>query len=118
MPQRGLDDRLTFLSHSPARAADWRLAGAVTLVSAIAFAVVVPYAQVQLPAVWGFIPSYQAALATNDLITAVLLYAQFGQLRSRALLLLAAGYLFTALMAIAHALSFPGLFSPTGLLGA
>src|SRR5205807_855685 len=60
----------------------------------------------------------QSALATNDLITAVLLYAQFTQLRSRALLLLAAGFFFTALMAIVHALTFPGLFTPTGLLGA
>src|SRR5690242_21721767 len=100
MPTRGLDDRLTFLSHSPARAADRRLALAVVAVSAGAFAVLAPFAQVQLPAVWAFIPSYQAALATNDLITAVLLYAQFGQLRSRALLLLASAYLFTALMAV------------------
>ena len=33
------------------------------------------------------------------------------------MLLLASGYLFTAVMAAGHALSFPGLFSPTGLLG-
>jgi len=33
-------------------------------------------------------------------------------------LALAAGYLFTALMAGVHTLSFPGLFAPTGLLGA
>ena len=72
-----------------------------------------------MPTVWAFIPSYQSALATNDLITAVLLYAQFGQLRSRALLLLAAGYLFTALMAIVHALTFPGpVRAGPGLLGA
>src|SRR6185295_6303319 len=32
--------------------------------------------------------------------------------------MLATGYLFTAAMAVAHALSFPGLFSDTGLLGA
>ena len=118
MPQRGLDDRLTFLSHSPARAADRRLALAVAILSALIFAIIAPFAQMQLPAVWAFIPSYQAALATNDLITAVLLYGQFAQLRSRALLLLAAGYLFTALMAIVHGLTFPGLFAPSGLLGA
>ena len=39
-------------------------------------------------------------------------------LRSRALLLLASGYLFTAAAAIVHALTFPGLFAPTGLLDA
>ena len=36
----------------------------------------------------------------------------------RALLALAAGYLFTALIVIPHALTFAGAFSPTGLLGA
>ena len=72
----------------------------------------------QLPAVWGFVPSYQSALAVNDLITAGLLFAQYAAFRSRALLLLACGYLFTALMAVVHALTFPGLFAPEGLLGA
>jgi PAS domain S-box-containing protein len=117
MSQRGSDD-LTFLSRLPARRIDRRLALAVAAASALIFALTVPFAQVQLPVIWAFIPTYQSALATNDLITAVLLYAQFGLLRSRALLLLAAGYLFTALMAVIHALTFPGLFAPGGLLGA
>jgi PAS domain S-box-containing protein len=117
MSQRGPDD-LTFLSRLPARPIDRRLALAVAAASALIFALAVPFAQVQLPVIWAFIPTYQSALATNDLITAVLLYAQFGLLRSRALLLLAAGYLFTALMAVVHALTFPGLFAETGLLGA
>ena len=69
----------------------------------------------QVPA---FVASYQSALAINDLITAVLLLSQFAVLRSRALLLLASGYLFTAAAAVVHALTFPGLFAPTGLLGA
>lgn len=53
-----------------------------------------------------------------DLITAVLLFGQFNFLRSRALFVLASGYLFTAFIAFAHALTFPGVFSPTGWLGA
>ncbi len=65
-----------------------------------------------------FVASYQSALAVNDLITAVLLFSQFVVLRSWALLLLASGYLFTAAAAIAHALTFPGLFAPTGLFHA
>jgi PAS domain S-box-containing protein len=47
-----------------------------------------------------------------------LLFSQFAVLRSRALLLLASGYLFTAPTALIHALTFPGLFAPNGLLGA
>jgi PAS domain S-box-containing protein len=110
-------EQRAFLLTVPARLSDRRLALAVVAVSAAIFAAAAPFAQVQLPAVWGFVPSYQSALAINDLITAILLYAQFRSLRSRALLLLASGYLFTALMAVVHALSFPGLFAPTSLIG-
>jgi hypothetical protein len=46
------------------------------------------------------------------------LFSQFSIIRSRALLGLANGYLFTALIVIPHALTFPGAFAPTGLLGA
>ncbi|HKS60285.1 MAG TPA: MASE4 domain-containing protein, partial [Xanthobacteraceae bacterium] len=118
MPPRTLDQPASFLSRLPARPIDYRLALAVAATSALVFVIAVPFAKIQLPAVLGFIPTYQSALATNDLITAVLLYAQFGLQRSRALLWLAAGYLFTALMAIVHMLTFPGLFAPEGLLGA
>jgi diguanylate cyclase (GGDEF)-like protein len=65
-----------------------------------------------------FIAIYESALVINDLITAVFMFGQFHILRSRSLLFLASGYLFTAFLAIAHALTFPDLFSPTGLLGA
>ncbi len=65
-----------------------------------------------------FIAMYEAALLINDLITAALLFGLHGVFRQRALLHLATGYLFTAAMAIPHALTFPGLFSDSGLLGA
>src|SRR5215471_2107397 len=111
-------DRRSFLLSSPPRRFDRRLAVAVVAASLAIFAAAAPFARVQLPAVWAFVPSYQSALAINDLITAILLYAQFPTFRSRGLLLLAGGYLFTALMAVVHALTFPGLFAPAGLLGA
>jgi hypothetical protein len=53
-----------------------------------------------------------------DLITAVLLYEQFSRLRAVSVLTLAAGYLFDALLIVAHTLTFPGALTPTGLLGA
>jgi PAS domain S-box-containing protein len=88
------------------------------LVSTLFFLAAIPFAKLQLPQIWPFIPAYQAALATSDLVTAVLLFAQFSIVRRYGLLALACGYLFTAAMAVIHALSFPGLFAPTGLLGA
>src|SRR6185369_15515320 len=102
---------------SPSRV-ERRAALTVVLVSIVVFLALVPFAKVALAQVPAFIPIYQSALIACDLITATLLWGQYGILRSRALLVLAAGYLFSALMAIAHAMSFPGLFAPGGLLGA
>ncbi len=111
------EDRALLSTTLPSRA-DRRLALGVTLVSAAIFAALVPFAKVPLQPAAAFIPAYQSALVVSDLITAVLLFGQYRNLRSRAFLALAVGYLFTAFMAAAHALSFPGLFAPSGLLGA
>ncbi|KRQ96274.1 PAS domain S-box protein [Bradyrhizobium valentinum] len=108
------DERNVFLSTVPATRDDRVAALVVVAVSAVLFACVLPFATVPLPAIPAFIASYQSALAINDLITAILLFSQFALLRSRALLLLASGYLFTAAAAIIHALTFPGLFAPAG----
>ncbi|MGY8710113.1 PAS domain S-box protein [Bradyrhizobium sp. 18BD] len=111
-------DRSTFLSTLPASAADRTAALAIVGISSILFALAVPFAGIPLLPVPGFVASYQSALAVSDVITAVLLLSQFSVLRTRALLLLATGYLFTAAAALVHALTFPGLFTPTGLFGA
>jgi signal transduction histidine kinase len=73
---------------------------------------------IQLGRIEAFIPAYATAMFVNDSITAVLLFAQFSILRSRALLAIASGYLFTALIVIPWMLTFPGVFTPSGLLGA
>src|ERR1700716_3343984 len=111
-------DKSIFLSTRPATSRDRMAALAVVGISSILFACAVPFAGVPLAPVPAFIASYQSALAINDLITAILLFSQFAILRSRALLLLACGYLFTSAAAVVHALSFPGVFAPTGLLNA
>jgi signal transduction histidine kinase len=112
------DERPVFLSTLPAGRVANRLALAVVLVSVAIFLALAPFAKVRLPPVFAFIPIYESALVINDLITAVLLLGQFMLLRSPSLLTLAGGYLFTAFITVSHALTFPGLFSPTGLLGA
>jgi len=112
------NERSIFLSTLPASSRDRTAALAVVGISSVLFACAVPFAGVPLAPVPEFVASYQSALTINDLITAILLFSQFGILRSRALLLLASGYLFTAGAAIVHALTFPGLFAPAGLLDA
>ena len=94
------------------------LAITIVLMSSAIFLAAVPFAKTPLVQLWAFIPLYESSLLITDLITAVLLYGQFNVSRSRGVMLLANGYLFTALMAVAHALTFPGLFVPGGLLGA
>jgi PAS domain S-box-containing protein len=112
------DDHNIFLSTMPATRRERGTALAVVVVSAILFAALAPFAGVPLARFPAFVASYQSALAINDLITAVLLFSQFVVLRSWALLVLASGYLFTAAAALVHALTFPGLFTPNGLLHA
>ncbi|MBR0696413.1 PAS domain S-box protein [Bradyrhizobium lablabi] len=112
------NDRSIFLSTLPASRGDRTAAVTVVAISAVLFAIAVPFAGTPLTPVPAFVASYQAALAINDIITAVLLFSQFAILRSRALLMLASGYLFTAGAAVTHALTFPDLFAPSGLLGA
>ncbi len=118
MNEASIGELQVFLSAVPAGRRERRLAIAAALVFALVFIALAPSASMLLPPVWAFIPSYESALAVNDLITAVLLFSQFAILSGPALLVLAAGYLFSSAMAVCHALSFPGLFSPTGLLGA
>ena len=112
------DDSRLFLATRPASLAARRRAWRVIALSALLFALLLPFATQALVPVPAFIPIYESALVISDLITAVLLYGQFRILGRSAMGVLAGGYLFTALMASLHALSFPGLFAPGGWLGA
>jgi diguanylate cyclase (GGDEF)-like protein len=111
------DESAAFLSTQLAGRRAARISLGAVLVSAAFFVAGLPFATVQLAAVPAFIPAYESALVICDLITAVLLFSQFNFQRSRALFVLACGYLFTAFIAFAHALTFPGVFAPAGLLG-
>ena len=84
----------------------------------VALVITIPLTNIQLARIDAFIPAFETAIVFNDLVTAALLFAQFSILRWRALLVLANGFLFTALIVIPHALTFPGAFTRTGLLGA
>jgi signal transduction histidine kinase len=81
------------------------------------FALTWPFAHLSLPKIDAFVPSLAAALFVSDIVTAVLLFGQFSILRQWALLVIANGYVFSALIVIAHALAFPGAFSDSGLFG-
>ncbi len=111
-------ERPVFLSDQPAGRAECRFAAAVIGGSTLIFLGLAPFAKLPLTPVSAFIPIYQSALLINDLITVVFLLGQSQFARGKALIVLAGGYVFTALMSSIHALTFPGLFAPEGLLGA
>jgi signal transduction histidine kinase len=95
-----------------------RAALVLTILMLLAFAAVAPFSAQPLAQLNALFPSLNALVFVTDLVTAVLLFAQYTIWRSRALFALACGYLFTALIVVPHSLTFAGAFSPTGLLGA
>lgn len=106
-----------FLALLPAGPNDKRLIVAVIVASLVVFAAAAPFAQVQLPRIEAFIPAYQSALVLAELVTAALIFGQYLLTRRRALRMLGSGYLFSGALATAHALSFPGLLAPSGVIG-
>ena len=119
MPLKGVWEESTYslATALPTERQRW-LTFAVAVVVLAAFAALAPFALIRWPRVDGFIPLVQAVIATTDVVTGALLLGQFAVARSRALLVLASGYLFSGLAVVVHTLTFPGAFSATGLLGA
>ena len=90
------------------------------IVAAIVLAatgVITAFGATQLQQIDGFIPAINFVIFVSDLFTAALLLSQASIIGSHRLLVLASGYLFSALMVVSHALTFPGAFAPSGLLG-
>jgi hypothetical protein len=105
------------LANIPPSAGQRRTARILVLALLVILAATWPFATLKLPAIDAFVPSLAAALFVSDCVTAVLLFGQFTILRQWALLVIANGYVFSALIVVAHALAFPGAFSRTGLFG-
>jgi signal transduction histidine kinase len=101
----------------PASAEQRRVALGVVIFLSVVFAVVIPFAPLQVGRIDPFIPVVQSIICVTDLITAVLLFAQYSIRPQRALLALASGYICSGLFAFLQTLEFPGAYSATGLLG-
>ncbi|HEY0801702.1 MAG TPA: MASE4 domain-containing protein, partial [Steroidobacteraceae bacterium] len=112
------DDGGAFLSRAAVGPRELRLCLTLIAISAIVFVTCVPYVRVPLQPSPAFVAIYNAVSILNDFTTSVILFGQFNILRSRALLLLASGYLFASLISVVQLLAFPGMFAATGLLGA
>ncbi|MGB6285404.1 MAG: MASE4 domain-containing protein [Xanthobacteraceae bacterium] len=98
----------------PPTARQRRLAVALIIVLFIGFSVTAPFAATQLARIDSFVPAVEAINIVTDLVTAGLLFNKFPIIGLRALLLLASGYLFSALTIIPHVLSYPGVLTVSG----
>jgi hypothetical protein len=111
------DQHFMLSSLSPGRAQKRLALATVLVLLVVLFIADGPLSTLQPGRIDIYIPASTTAIFVVDSITAVLLFAQFSILRSRALLVIASGYLFTALIVIPWMLTFPGIVTPTGLLG-
>ncbi|QYY34171.1 GGDEF domain-containing protein (plasmid) [Cupriavidus pinatubonensis] len=93
-------------------------AGITALLILLVFAIAVPRATMTLPAVGPFMPMCALTVFTTAGIATFLLTAQFTATRQPLLGALGGAYAFTALAVAVQLLTFPGVFTPTGLLGA
>ena len=104
------------LSALPAPRGQRRAALAVSLLMVLMFVATAPFARLPWLNLPIFIPIQKTLMFATDLITAALLFGQYSIAQRLPLNILAAGYLFTALITIPHTLTFPGVFSEHGLL--
>ena len=111
------DQHFILSSLPPSSAQKWLALGIVLGLMVALCLVLWPFGGMQLGALHSFVAVYTTAMFGTDSITAILLYAQFSILRSRAILVIASGYLFTALLIVPYVFAFPGVLAPNGLVG-
>jgi len=111
------EDFPLLIATMPATAQQRALAVGVVVVLTVAAAAIAPFANIQVAQVDAFIPVIQTVTSVIDLVTAILLFAEFSIQPQRALLALASGYIFSGAFAFLQTLSFPGAYAPAGLIG-
>lgn len=87
------------------------LAASLSVLLVGALLLTAPFARLPTANTEPFVPAYAAAVLVIELTISALLMALFYVRRSRAVLLLAVGYLFSGLMVVPWALTFPGVFT-------
>lgn len=93
---------------------------ATLVVSAMIFAGIASaaYGSATGPQFRAFLPLVMGSIIITELMSAYLLLAQFMEMRSKALVFAGAAYLSAGLLVIPYLLTFPRVFTETGLFGA
>jgi signal transduction histidine kinase len=99
----------------PASARQRKIAFGAFIILVAVIAVTLPFANVQLARIDGFVPAVQTVMCAADLFTAVFLFAQYSIFPQRALLVLATGYVFSGLFVFLQTLAFTGAYAPNNL---
>jgi diguanylate cyclase (GGDEF)-like protein len=89
----------------------------VVLAAVVLFSLVTPFARTPLAQITAFIPMFESVLVFCSVISGVMILQQYATLRSNSILLLGVGYIYTAIIASFHLLTFPKAFSRGELLG-
>ncbi|MEJ8570720.1 ATP-binding protein [Microbaculum marinum] len=108
-------DDQDLLNSSPPSTTQKKIALAMVVVMTIVVVAATPAARYVLSGTEALLPGYAAARLLVELMTAALLIAHFAAHPSPAILTLANGYLFSALLVVPWALTFPGVLEAFGL---
>lgn len=103
---------------APASRRDRYLACGISVVIVVFALAVAPFGHGRAPAIIAFVPAISAASVVAFALTASLLYAQFRADARCSSAILSLAYAAASALVLFYALTFPGVFGPTGLLGA
>src|SRR5258705_9595081 len=100
----------------PATERQRTIAVGIVILLTVAAAVIAPFASIHVARVDAFIPVLQTVVSVADLITAVLLFAQFLIQPQLALLALASGYIFSGSFVVLQKPGFSCAYTPARLI--
>ena len=106
------------IATAPATSGDRRWATASAVAIVVLFVLSIPFSRQRIGTVPAFVPTVVGAGVVALMLTTVLLYVQYRIERDLKLALLAIAYAYAALTQTLYILTFPAIFSATGLLGA
>jgi two-component sensor histidine kinase len=111
------DDLATSITAIPATAQQRKVALCVFILLVVIAAVNAPFSLIPLGPVHSFLPVIQTVMCTANLLTAVFLLVQYSLYPDRALLALAAGFVFSGLFALLNTLAMPSAHTGDVLIG-